>query len=610
MHACVSVYVSVYVSESVALLSLVVLEWIRDGDSSVSELMSRGRMILGRQSVYPGVAEELAEVAVEGCFPDGTKLVTLHHPIAAEDTDYEAALYGSGLEYKPTVGRKNKNVSVPLQSENNPSEVHPSASASSATSTSLVHPGEILFHPALELISMNVGRRAYDLRMTNLDDRPIQVGSHYHLLELNPLMQFDRRLAYGMRLNIPAGTAVRFEPGVTRTVRVVELAGQKIIRGGNHLAQVGNSLGKVDEHAYWEQILTKLQKDGFAHVSESIPPTLVPSACVRSRSEYASMYGPTVGDRIRLGDTNLLIEIEWDAAAHYGGLGDELKFGGGKVLRDGMGQQSGEWDVNHPPLDLCISNVVVLDAEGGVFKADVGIRGGRIVGIGKAGNPHVMNISHPDMLFGVNTDSIDGSGLILTAGAIDSHVHFICPQLLDEALAHGVTSLIGGGVGPSSGTNATTCTPNAFSIQSMLESTDVWPINIGLTGKGNTSHPAGLQEQVDAGVIGLKLHEDWGSSPACIDTCLSLADAEDVQVTIHTDTLNESGSCPHTVAAIGKRTIHAYHAEGAGGGHAPDIISVCGNEWVLPSSTNPTRPFTVNTVDEHVDMLMSVQIYR
>jgi urease alpha subunit len=258
-----------------------------------------------------------------------------------------------------------------------------------------------------------------------------------------------------------------------------------------------------------------------------------------------------------LGDTSLFIEVEWDACEAWGGLGDELKFGGGKVLRDGMGQASGTPAAH--ALDLLISNVVIIDARLGIIKADVGIKEGRIVGIGKGGNPHLMTLSSPNMIFGVNTDSIDGSGLILTAGAIDSHVHFICPQLLDEALAAGVTTLIGGGVGPTSGTNATTCTPNPHAIRTMLQATDSFPINIGLTGKGNSSHPAGLQEQVDAGCVGLKLHEDWASTPACIDTCLQVAEANDIQVTIHTDTLNESGSCPHTVAAIGNRTIHSYH---------------------------------------------------
>jgi urease subunit alpha len=315
------------------------------------------------------------------------------------------------------------------------------------------------------------------------------------------------------------------------------------------------------------------------------------------RAQYAGMFGPTTGDRVRLGDTALVIEVESDATTY----GDECKFGGGKVLRDGQGQAAGRHDAD--ALDCVITNALIVDVTG-IRKADIGIKKGRIAGIGKAGNPDTMAGVTPGMVVGVTTEAIAAEGLIVTAGAIDAHVHLICPQQADEAIAAGVTTMIGGGTGPASGTNATTCTPGAFYLARMLQATDVLPVNIGLTAKGNSSRPEGLDDQVRAGAIGLKLHEDWGTTPATIDACLRIADAEDVQVTIHTDTLNESGYVDDSLRAIAGRTIHTYHSEGAGGGHAPDIIRVCGEPYVLPSSTNPTRPLTVNTLDEHLDMLM------
>jgi urease subunit alpha len=315
------------------------------------------------------------------------------------------------------------------------------------------------------------------------------------------------------------------------------------------------------------------------------------------RRAYAAMYGPTKGDRVALGDTGLVVEVEHD----YASYGDECKFGGGKVLRDRMGQMPGADDAH--ALDVVITNAVVLDWTG-IYKADVGIKHGRIVAIGKAGNPAVMNGVTPGMVVGVTTEAIAGEGLILTAGGIDAHVHFICPQQVDEALASGVTTFIGGGTGPATGTKATTCTPGARHIELMLIATDALPINIGLTGKGNSSLTEGLTDQIRAGAVGLKLHEDWGTTPSAIDCCLSIAEQEDIQVTIHTDTLNESGYVDDSIAAFKGRTIHTYHTEGAGGGHAPDILRVCGEPNVLPSSTNPTRPFTRNTLDEHLDMLM------
>jgi urease subunit alpha len=315
------------------------------------------------------------------------------------------------------------------------------------------------------------------------------------------------------------------------------------------------------------------------------------------RRHYAEMFGPTVGDKIVLGDTCLVAQVEKDFAVY----GDECKFGGGKVLREGMGQAAGIGQAD--ALDCVITNALIIDYTG-IIKADVGIKNGLIAGIGKAGNPDVMAGVTPGMIVGVTTEVIAGEGLILTAGGLDTHIHFICPQQAYEAIAAGLTTMIGGGTGPATGTCATTCTPNANYIRLMLQATDALPLNFGFTGKGNTALPQGLGEQILAGAIGLKLHEDWGTTPAAIDCCLRVADEHDIQVTIHTDTLNESGFVEASLKAIGGRVIHTYHSEGAGGGHAPDIIRVCGEPNILPSSTNPTRPYTVNTIDEHLDMLM------
>jgi urease subunit alpha len=313
-----------------------------------------------------------------------------------------------------------------------------------------------------------------------------------------------------------------------------------------------------------------------------------------SRRAYADMFGPTTGDRVRLGDTELIIEVEADHTVY----GDEVKFGGGKVIRDGMGQSQ---RVAAEVVDVVITNALILDYWG-IVKADVGIKDGRIVGIGKAGNPDTQ--PGVTIVIGPGTEAIAGEGQILTAGGIDAHIHFICPQQIEEALTSGITTMLGGGTGPATGTNATTCTPGPWNIMRMLQAADGFAMNLGFLGKGNASLPRPLEEQIEAGAIGLKLHEDWGTTPAAIDNCLSVADAYDVQVAIHTDTLNESGFVETTLAAFKGRTIHTYHTEGAGGGHAPDIIKACGADNVLPSSTNPTRPYTVNTIDEHLDMLM------
>ena len=331
-----------------------------------------------------------------------------------------------------------------------------------------------------------------------------------------------------------------------------------------------------------------------------------------SRRDYAAMFGPTVGDKVRLADTDLIIEVERDLTAEYAGAastggsgsnamlyGEEVKFGGGKVIRDGMGQSQATRAEG--AVDTVITNALIVDWTG-IIKADVGLKDGRIVKIGKAGNPDTQ--PGVDIIVGPGTEAIAGEGRILTAGGIDSHIHFICPQQIEDALHSGLTTMIGGGTGPAHGTLATTCTPGPWHLGRMMQSADAFPMNLAFAGKGNASLPAALEEQVLGGASCLKLHEDWGTTPAAIDNCLSVADAMDVQVMIHTDTLNESGFVENTVGAMKGRTIHAFHTEGAGGGHAPDIIKICGEAHVLPSSTNPTRPFTVNTVDEHLDMLM------
>uniref|UniRef100_A0A0E0F549 Urease n=1 Tax=Oryza meridionalis TaxID=40149 RepID=A0A0E0F549_9ORYZ len=506
-------------TEAVALIAAQILEFVRDGDRTVTDLMDLGKQLLGRRQVLPAV------------------------PHLLETVQY--------LHLKSF----------------------------------------------LRLVWTTFLAKALTLKVVNKADRPIQIGSHYHFIEANPYLVFDRQRAYGMRLNIPAGTAVRFEPGDAKTVTLVSIGGRKVIRGGNGIADGAVNRSQLNE------VMEKVIANGFGHEdypdsSEGIIGDGTHDYSV-DHEKYASMYGPTTGDKIRLGDTDLFAEIEKDYAIY----GDECIFGGGKVLRDGMGQSAG-----YPAsdcLDTVVTNAVVIDYTG-IYKADIGIKGGLIVAIGKAGNPDVMDMDgvNEEMIVGVNTEVIAAEGMIVTAGGIDCHVHFICPQLAEEAIASGITTLVGGGTGPAHGTCATTCTPSPSHMKLMLQSTDELPINMGFTGKGNTTKPDGLAEIIKAGAMGLKLHEDWGSTPAAIDNCLSVAEAFDIQVNIHTDTLNESGCVEHTIAAFKDRTIHTYHSEGAGGGHAPDIIKVCGVKNVLPSSTNPTRPFTLNTVDEHLDMLM------
>lgn len=428
-------------------------------------------------------------------------------------------------------------------------------------------PGEL--HVAQGDITLNEGRKTITLRVENSGERPVQIGSHYHFYEVNPALLFNRDATKGFRLNIASGTAVRFEPGQGREVELVEYAGSRKVYGFR-----GDVMGDLGIPASPAEGVRK-------------PVTM-------DKMSYAQMFGPTTGDKVRLGDTDLFIQVEKD----YTQYGDEVKFGGGKVIRDGMGQSQ---CTNDTAVDLVITNALILD-HWGIVKADIGIRAGRIETIGKAGNPDIQD--NVDIIVGPGTEVIAGEGSIMTAGGIDAHIHFICPQQIEEALMSGVTTMIGGGTGPATGTKATTCTPGPWNIGKMLQATDSMPMNLGFLGKGNGSLPEALEEQLEAGACGLKLHEDWGTTPASIDNCLNVAEKYDVQVAIHTDTLNESGFVDDTISAFKNRVIHTYHTEGAGGGHAPDIIKACAYPNVLPSSTNPTRPYTHNTVDEHLDMLM------
>ncbi|KZF22038.1 urease [Xylona heveae TC161] len=555
--------------EATALIASNLHELIRDGKHSVAELMALGKTMLGRRHVLPPVVSSLVELQVEGTFPSGTFLVTVHHPISSDDGNLERALYGSFLPIPPK-------------------DAFPLLDASEYEPEKM--PGAVI--PVKKgRITLNEGRRRIKLKVVSKGDRPIQVGSHYHFIETNPLLEFDRIKSYGYRLDIPAGTSVRFEPGDTKTVTLVEIAGHKVIRGGNSIAEGVFDTSRIDE------ISRRIQAGGFLHTPEPIGDMGFIDAFSMDRAAYANMYGPTTGDLVRLGATDLWIRVEDDFTRY----GDECAFGGGKTLREGMGQATGRSD--QETLDSVITNALIIDWTG-IYKADIGIKHGMIVGIGKAGNPDVMEGVDPKMIVGSCTDVIAGEGKIVTAGGFDTHVHLICPQQAYEAICSGVTSMLGGGTGPSTGSNATTCTPSPNLIKQMLQACDNLPVNYGITGKGNDSGTAGLHEQCVAGVAGLKLHEDWGSTPAAIDACLSICDEHDVQCLIHTDTLNESGFVEQTVAAFKNRVIHTYHTEGAGGGHAPDIISVVEHPNVLPSSTNPTRPYTRNTLDEHLDMLM------
>ena len=548
--------------EAVALIAMQCAELARGGEHTAAQVQDDGKRMLGRRHVLDGVAELVGDVQIEATFLDGTKLVTVHDAICADDVDLKSALRGSFLP-------------VPAGSSFAPAAAKKSPA-----------PGEVC--TSKESIELLAGRDKVKVRVTNTCDRPIQVGSHFHLIEANRYLNFDRRRAFGKRLAVPSGTAVRFEPGESKTVTLVDIAGNRVVKGGNNLVDGPATAERIEE------VIERVRNGGFGHVdAEDLgagEPLMIP------RHKYAHMYGPTVGDRVRLGDTNLYVTPERDLTMK----GEESKFGGGKTLREGMAQQAGVGAADC--LDTIITNALIIDHTG-IYKADIGIKDGHIVGIGHGGNPDVADIT-PGMVVGVNTEAIAAEGCIVTAGALDTHIHYICPQLCTEAVASGITTLLGGGTGPATGTCATTCTPSPAHIRFMLESTDTLPLNFAFTGKGNTAEPEGLHEIIRAGAVGLKLHEDWGTTPAAIDNCLSVAEEYDVAVTIHTDTLNESCCVEKSIEAFKGRTIHTYHSEGAGGGHAPDIIKVCGEKAVLPSSTNPTRPYTKNTVEEHLDMLM------
>ena len=436
-------------------------------------------------------------------------------------------------------------------------------------------------------ITVNNGKKVLKLQVSNTGDRPIQVGSHTHFAEANKALEFNREKSLGFHLNIPAGTSIRFEPGESKHVEIVEFGGTKTIYGFSGM--VGGDLESKRESAI-RNLHEHEFKSSLDDVNEQSNSLEIP------RSRYVELFGPTTGDKVRLADTDLIMEIEKDLIKH----GDELVFGGGKSARDSLGQASGV--LREDSADLVITNAMILDPVLGIIKADIGIRDGKILAIGNAGNPDVMD--DIDIVVSSNTEIISGEHTICTPGTIDSHIHFISPQQAIDAICNGTTTMIGGGTGPADGTNATTCTPGEWNIHRMIEAAEEFPMNFGFLCKGNDAKEDALREQVKAGACGLKLHEDWGTTPSTINSALNVADETDTQVAIHTDTLNECGYVDDTIAAIAGRTIHTYHTEGAGGGHAPDIMKVAGESNILPSSTNPTRPFTTNTLEEHLDMMM------
>ena len=447
------------------------------------------------------------------------------------------------------------------------------------------HIGEYM--PADGNIIANDSKKTFKLSVSNTGDRPIQVGSHTHFAEANKALEFDREKALGYHLNISSGTSIRFEPGESKHVEVVEFGGTKTIFGFSGLVS-----GELESKR--EAAIKNIHEKGFKTVLENIGNESTSLEIPRIR--YVELFGPTKGDRVRLADTDLVMEIEKDLIKY----GDELVFGGGKSARDGLGQASGV--LRKDSADLVITNAMIIDPKLGIIKADIGIKDGKILGVGNAGNPDVMD--DVDIIVSSNTEIISGEHTICTPGTIDSHIHFISPQQAIDAICNGTTTMIGGGTGPADGTNATTCTPGEFNIHKMIQSVEEFPLNFGFLCKGNDSREESLMEQVKAGACGLKLHEDWGTTPATINSALNVADKTDTQVAIHTDTLNECGYVDDTIAAINGRVIHTYHTEGAGGGHAPDIMKIASEPNILPSSTNPTRPFTTNTLEEHLDMMM------
>ncbi len=447
------------------------------------------------------------------------------------------------------------------------------------------HVGEYI--PTDGKIIANKGKKTIKLKVSNTGDRPIQVGSHTHFSEANKALEFDREKSLGFHLNVPSGTSVRFEPGEAKHVEVVEFGGTKTIFGFSGLVS-------GDLESKKEEAIKNINENNFKNISENIKDES--NSLEIPRNRYVELFGPTVGDKVRLGDTELVIEIEKDLIKY----GDELVFGGGKSARDGLGQASGV--LREESADLVITNAMIIDPILGIIKADIGIKDGKILGVGNAGNPNVMD--DIDIVVSSNTEIISGEHTICTPGTIDSHIHFISPQQAIDAICNGITTMIGGGTGPADGTNATTCTPGEWNIHKMIEAVEEYPLNFGFLCKGNDSREEALLEQVKAGACGLKLHEDWGTTPATINSALNVADKTDTQVAIHTDTLNECGYVDDTIKAIAGRAIHTYHTEGAGGGHAPDIMKIAGEANILPSSTNPTRPYTVNTLQEHLDMMM------
>ena len=447
------------------------------------------------------------------------------------------------------------------------------------------HVGEYI--PTDGKIIANKGKKTIKLKVSNTGDRPIQVGSHTHFSETNKALEFDREKSLGFHLNVPSGTSVRFEPGDSKNVEVVEFGGTKTIFGFSGLVS-------GDLESKKQEAIKNINENNFKNISENVEYESNPLEI--SRNRYVELFGPTVGDKVRLADTELVMEIEKDMIKY----GDELVFGGGKSARDGLGQASGV--LREESADLVITNAMIIDPVLGIIKADIGIKDGKILGVGNAGNPNVMD--DIDIVVSSNTEIISGEHTICTPGTIDSHIHFISPQQAIDAICNGVTTMIGGGTGPADGTNATTCTPGEWNIHKMIEAVEEYPLNFGFLCKGNDSREEALLEQVKSGACGLKLHEDWGTTPATINSALNVADKTDTQVAIHTDTLNECGYVDDTIKAIAGRVIHTYHTEGAGGGHAPDIMKIAGEPNILPSSTNPTRPYTVNTLQEHLDMMM------
>lgn len=553
--------------EATALISTVLQEVIHDENHSVSYLMDLGKRILGRRHVHPSVVGTLKQMQVEGTFETGTHLITVHHPVSTDDGDFKMALYGSFLP-------------APL--------VDPFPPINEADFHPLAMPGAVRPAESGDII-LNPGRPRVTLTVTNKGTRAAYIGSHFHFMETNPDLEFDREKAYGYHLDIPAGEFLCFEPGHSQPVTLVQIGGSKVIQGGS-----GHAKGPFDPSRSAE-ILQQLQEAGYRHLPEETTEKNEAEPCSVDRAQYASSYGPTTGDLVRLASTDLWIKIEKD----YTVYGDECTVGCGKTLRDGMGAASGRADSEC--LDLAIINAVIIDWTG-IFKADIGVKDGSIVAIGKAGNPATMDGVSENMVVGSNTDIIDAGGKIVTAGGIDTHVHNICPQQANEALSSGITTLFGGGTGPSTSSTAVNGTASKRYIKQMMQACDQLPLNFGLVGKGSDSEKVGLQDQINAGVVALKLHEDFGCTPSTIDNCLNVCEEQDIQCHIHTDGLNEAGFLEHTAAIFKGRSIHVYHVEGAGGGHAPDVIKLVEYSNVLPSSTTPTMPYTTNTIDEHIDM--------